>query len=290
MAYTTAITTTKANVEALITALTGSETIDELLIINKAAEGLNCSNYGVLETAIETLIDTQTSATDHTDILLASRMLGQTQARTHVTYETHTVTSSNASFPVPAGAVECLVTYGSAGGDSYGTVSSNQRSAGGGGGSKVVDFPIGVTEGGTLSIVKGTTTTIGNVLVITSGSNGGDTYGGDAGTVAYLGEPQIEGPTVILGGAGGDAGEDGGDAGGFSGGVGGNATYGGGGGGASYGGGGGDGGSTQYHQGEATESIYGSGAGGDGMMNSPSSNLGGMATNITLQFKIVTVV
>jgi len=77
MAYTTAITTTKANVEALITNLTGSETIDDLRIIDKASIGLDCSNYATLEAAIELLIDTQTSSTNHEDILLSSRMINE---------------------------------------------------------------------------------------------------------------------------------------------------------------------------------------------------------------------
>lgn len=277
MAYTTAITTTKANVEALITALTGSETIDELLIIDKAATGLDCSNYGALETAIETLIDTQTSSTEHEDIMLASVMLGATQARTHTRYETVVVTSSG-DVAVPIGAEICYVSGGAAGGDgntySYG---------GGGGGAGVIEFPIGVQGGATINVINGNQQTIGN-LVLGAGGGGGaggvSGGGGAAGKVYLAGAEQSNSATVINGGTGGDAGLNGEDAGGFIGGSG-TASYGGGG--ASYGGNGGNGDQAL----SAIGVIYGSGGGGSVSGGRTGS---GTFTDITLKFKIVEVV
>lgn len=164
MAYSTAINTTKANVEALITALTGSETIDELLIIDKAASGLNCSNYSVLEAAIETLINTQISSTAHEDILLASVLLNQTQARTHTTYTTINVTTSG-SISVPANASRCFVscTAGRYYFNNYTYPSSY-----------VVEFEIGVQAGGSLEVTRSSGRSGSHViggLVVRSGTN-----------------------------------------------------------------------------------------------------------------------
>ncbi|MGV2871580.1 hypothetical protein [Colwellia sp. E150_009] len=286
MAYSTAILTTKTNVEALITALTGSETIDELLIIAKAATGLNCSNYSVLETAIETLIDTQTSSTAHEDILLASRLINATQAQTHTTYETHVVTSSNAAHPVPANAVRCFVSCGAAGGNGY----SSSNGGGGGGGASVVEFPIGVTAGGTLSVTVGSNQVIGN-LEVKSGGHGNyytQGNGGEGGRVLLSGIPQPESSTVINGGDGGDVTtssySNGESAGGFSGGIG--ADSGGyyfGGGGASYGGEGGDYGTSLPLKGV----TYGSGGSAN---TNTADRAAGTYTDITLKFEIVTVV
>ena len=284
MAYSTAILTTKTNVEALITALTGSETIDELLIIAKAATGLNCSNYSVLETAIETLIDTQTSSTAHEDILLASRLINATQAQTHTTYETHVVTSSNAAYPVPANAVRCFVSCGAAGGNGY----SSSNGGGGGGGAGVVEFPIGVTAGGTLSVTVGTSHTIGDLYVKSGGLGNYYTQGngGLGGTVLLNGVPQPDSNTVINGGNGGDATSssysNGESAGGFSGGIGGYSGGYYGGGGASYGGEGGD-----YNTSLVSKGVsYGSG----GAAAISGNKYGAPYTNVTLKFEIVTVV
>lgn len=164
MAYSTAITTTKANVEALITALTGTETIDELLIIDKAATGLNCFNYNMLEKAIETLINTQTPSTAHDDILLASVLLNQTQARTHTTYTTINVTTSGL-VSVPINATRCFVSC-TAGSYYYNSYTY--------GGAYVDAFEIGVQAEGKLSVDHGSGTsgshTIGG-LEVKSGSN-----------------------------------------------------------------------------------------------------------------------
>lgn len=192
MAYTTAIATTKANVEALITALTGTETIDELLIISKAATGLNCFNYNVLETAIETLIDTQTSSTAHEDILLASVLLNQTQARTYSYYDEQVVQTSNAAYPVPANAVACFVSC-TAAGDSW-VDGSNQY----GGAGYIVDYEIGVSAGGTINVIvasgsSGASHTIGNLIV-----HGGGQYNANKGKVFDAGvEQPINGVTVF---------------------------------------------------------------------------------------------
>lgn len=302
MAYS--ISKLKTNVEAMISSLGPSPSVKELTVAAKSAQGLNCSNYNVLEAAVQAKIDAQTTGTPSAEIMLASLLVGATNPKVLVTEEVYVVVASDAAYPVPENATACFVTYGSSGGNSYQGYTVYTASGGGGGGSKVVDFPVGITAGGTLKIVLGSITRI-DELVITSGANAIYRAGGAAGTVTYLGVPQSNSDTVILGGKGGNAGgtndqslgsdpnalaEDGEDAGGFFGGTAIASRSGGGGGGASYGGDGGKGGVNNITRGERPVGIYGSGGGGDFYNTSVYTQVGGTNTDITLKFIIETVV
>jgi hypothetical protein len=143
MAYST--TTLKANAEAIISGLGGSPSVKELTIASKAAQGLDCSNYSTLEAAIQTKIDSQTTSTPDAEIMLASLLVGATQAKTHTYFETVTLTRSD-TVDVPANATRCFVSC------SAGTYTYSGNTFGG---AYVVEFEIGVQAGGTLSVTKG---------------------------------------------------------------------------------------------------------------------------------------
>ena len=261
----------RTNAEAIISALPTTPTVKELMIAHKAAQGLNCSNQVTLETKIQAVADAQTAATPDADVMMIALMIGSTQAQTLTTYVTQTVESSNSVYPVPTGATKCFVSYGTGGGTG---ANAGGGSGGGGGGAWVGEFEIGVdgSGGGTLNIVKGGTTTVGD-LILTSGANGAGGNGGAGGKVTYQGTPQPDSATVINGGNGGSGGGSGGNAGVYLGGTP-NSAYSGGG--ASYGGNGGNGLA-------APVGVYGSGGGGGGWVGDPA------LPGITLKFEIVTV-
>jgi len=149
---TYATTTLKANVEAIISGLGSSPTVKELTIASKAAQGLDCSNYSTLEAAIQAKIDAQTTSTPDAEIMLASLLVGATQAKTHTYFDTQTVTTSKSSYPVPANSSRCWVTCSAGASSLYG--------------GSVTEYEIGVSPGGTLQPVTiGTTTTIGNLEI-----------------------------------------------------------------------------------------------------------------------------
>lgn len=150
MAYST--TTLKANAEAIISGLGGSPSIKELTIASKAAQGLDCSNYSTLEAAIQAKIDAQTTSTPDAEIMLASLLVGATQAKTHTYFDTRTVTSSVNSYPVPANASRCWVTCSAGASSRYG--------------GSVTEYEIGVSPGGIIQpVTLGTTIIIGNLEI-----------------------------------------------------------------------------------------------------------------------------
>jgi hypothetical protein len=75
MTYTTAFNTLKINVEDKISNLTGSETVEDLIILKKASSGLNCSNSSILDAAIQTITESQTTTTLSEDLMLANKSL-----------------------------------------------------------------------------------------------------------------------------------------------------------------------------------------------------------------------
>lgn len=150
MAFT--FTNAKARAEALISALPATPTPKELTIAFKAAQGLNCSNYATLETAIQTASNNQTGATPDADVMLINLLMGATQVRTNTYTSTEYAVTSNPSYPVPANATKCFV-------------SCTARSSNGRGAAQVVDFEIGVSGGGTIPIVNGATQEIGNLVL-----------------------------------------------------------------------------------------------------------------------------
>ena len=191
MAYTTGLATSKVNVESKIAALSGSETIDELALLNKAATGLNCYNYDDLVTATELVIDAQTPSTDTEEILISAVIMGATQAKTHRYFETYHLSSSSSSFDVPKGAINCYVT---------GTARSYTNGVGASSpsyfkGAAVNEYKIGVdgSGDGRLKIVVGSSIEVGALKVV-SGSNSSSSV--DAGQVLYAGVIQPDGPTV----------------------------------------------------------------------------------------------
>ncbi|MDO6488223.1 hypothetical protein Q4503_10960 [Colwellia sp. 6_MG-2023] len=176
---TYATTTLKANAEAIISDLGSSPTVKELTIASKAAQGLNCSNYSVLEAAIQAKIDAQTTSTPDTEIMLASLLVGATQAKTHTYFDTHTVTTSNSSYPIPANASRCWVSATSGGSGIYG--------------GSVTEYEIGVSPGGTLNIVAGTNITVGNLQLRSAGTSGNVTVT-FAGVVQPIGSLGVNTP------------------------------------------------------------------------------------------------
>jgi len=182
---TYATTTLKANAEAIISGLGSSPTVKELTIASKAAQGLNCSNYSTLEAAIQAKINSQTTSTPDAEIMLASLLVGATQAKTHTYFDTHTVVISNASYPIPANASRCWVTCSSA------NYSSTYK------GASVTEYEIGVSPGGTINITLGRTQVIGN-LVLNTAFNGGP------GRVTFAGVDQPDSDSVSNGTHNGD--------------------------------------------------------------------------------------
>ena len=81
----------KTNVEGKITGLTGSETITQLVLHDIAAKAVTPSNYSTLQTAIQTKVDAQTSSTDISDLVLATKAMGLGASVTSaVDYRTYT--------------------------------------------------------------------------------------------------------------------------------------------------------------------------------------------------------
>ena len=178
MTYST--TTLKANAEAIISGLGSSPTVKELTIASKAAQGLNCSNYSTLEAAIQAKINAQTTSTPDAEIMLASLLVGATQAKTHTYFDTQTVTTSVNSYPVPANASRCWVTCSAGAPSLYG--------------GSVTEYEIGVSPGGTLQpVTLGTTTIVGN-LEIAVGTTPNTTYVKFGGVIQPVGSLGVNTP------------------------------------------------------------------------------------------------
>ncbi len=191
-------TNLKTNVEAKITALTGSEAIKELLLLQKSSDGLDCSNQIDLDDAIAAIIVSQTTSTDVKDLLLANKAATPDTSRVVTTTVAHTVSSSNASYPVPDGAVSLKVTAGAAGGagDGWG---------GGAGGAWVINHPLSLPPSGYINIVVGNQITV-DYLVIGQGESSTSIDDAVGGRVTEYGVG-ISGSTVFNGGdADGDVG------------------------------------------------------------------------------------
>jgi len=170
----------KTNVETLIAALDGSQDIEYLLSLQKAAfgAGVSVTNQNLLDARIQTAADAQTSSTDIEDILLANKAMAATQAVINTYFDTKTVLTSNGNYPVPSHATKCFVSC---------TAGSSRHINGVGayvyfGGAYVVEFEIGVSAGGTINIEVGSGTAgthvVGALQVfngIASNSNSGIT-------------------------------------------------------------------------------------------------------------------
>ena len=273
---------TKTNVEALIALLDNSQDIKYLLLLQKAAFGVGISSASqtILDSKIQAIADTQGGGATLTELLLANKAMGATQAVTNTYYQGDSV-STSVNYLVPANAVSCLVTGGAGGGDGGGGAGSG----GGGGGAQAIDFEIPVTGGGTLDIVvgggRGVTITIG-ALTIEAGKNGSSSGGGAGGRVLLAGAVIPPSATVIHGGSGGSQQGGNGEAnssGTYNGGIGdsGNES---GGGGASY--------AFDGASGLNGAAISSYGAGSSGWQGTNSG--GGAFPTVQLNFKIVEVV
>lgn len=155
----------KTLAEALITGLTGSETDKQLAYIARISQGVNASNAGVLEAAIQTFADGQTSSDPLSELAVVSAMMGATEARTITYTSTEYATGSNANYPVPAGATKCFVSCNAGGFNS-----SNV-------GAHVVDFEIGVAGGETINVVVGNTHVVGGLSVNFHGNSSAYPHG-----------------------------------------------------------------------------------------------------------------
>jgi hypothetical protein len=282
------LTNQEANVEAKITALTGSEPIEDLLVLKKATNGLAISNIATLDGYIQNWVDNASTSEDAENLMLATIAMAPSTLINRTTHlETPTGTGN---VNVPANCNLVLVSGGGAGGAggtgaSFG--STKKGGGGGGAGAYVTEYPMPVNAGGTVSVtygVSGGDTLIGNLRIGggkagTNASNPTDPNpiyqgkGGEGGKVWYLGSLVSEDGTVAYG----QDGQDGNLTGATSGQYGGNGAD-------SYGGAGGLG------ETETAFATNGSmfGAGGGGTVSSPKSGSG--RTDVQLLFIIETVV
>jgi hypothetical protein len=188
---TATVTNLKTQVQAKIDSATGATSLEDLLILRKAADGLDCNEIN-LDTLITAKLNAMNSATAPEDLLIGNRAADIQQAatvQTVVKKSQEILVSSNWTSPAKLAGDTVWVTGAAGGGSGCVSGSSGQVNyiaVGGWGGSYAIRYPIKVTPGQVIPV------TIGAGGAATSSSTGN--LGGDTIVGSYL---------ILKGGKGG---------------------------------------------------------------------------------------